>query len=42
MILRVMQGHASNFKEKFNYALRETNDTKMAYKEDKDQVLDLK
>ena len=34
--------HAEKFTEKLNYALKEANDAKLAQKEEKDQVFDLK
>ena len=37
-----LKGHAENFTEKLNYALKEANDEKLAQKEEKDQVFDLK
>ena len=36
-----LKDHEAKSKEKFNYALKEANDAKLAQKEEKDQGLDL-
>ena len=36
---KALKGHASNLKDKLNYALKETNDAKLTHKVEKFQVI---